>query len=500
MSSVGKVARHTLIYGVSSVVGRVINFALTPLYANLFAPADFGLFSDLYALLAYPLVVLTFGLETAFFRFADSEQQGRALSAQQAYTNAFVAVAAFGLVAATLGLVVASSIASALGYPGRGHLVQVLVGIVLLDVLAAVPLARLRQRELALRFTTISLINVGLTVALNLFLLLGLHWGVESIFWANLFASLVRFAMSLAGNLPESWRPDLPTLRAMLSYGAYIMLAGLFGQFNEMLDKNLLPRLWPSDRIYAGEPRTGLEMNGIYAANYKLGMFLVLAGQAFRYAIEPLFLRATPIDETAHRRAMARTFHYFILAGLATVLLVSAFAPEIVSFNAWGLLGKRTLIPRAYWVGLTVVPLVLLANLALAAYISFSLWFKRTRQLRFGLLFALLGVLVTVGLNLWLIPRWGYMGCAVAHLACYGSMALFCYWTGQHYYPVPYKVSRLGVYLGVVLGALAFLHWSVPPSSVAWFWKAGVSVLVLAGIALAELAAPPFRASLPPQR
>lgn len=497
MSTVRTIARHTLIYGLSSVIGRVINFALTPIYVNVFGPADYGLFSDLYALLAYPLVVLTFGMETSLFRFGESDVAGRRLTAGQAYTNAAVLVGALGLVAGVVGWLSAAPVARLLGYAGQADLVRLLVVITVADVWAAVPMARLRQREHAARFAAISLANIGLTVALNLAFLFIWRWGVEGVFWANAISSVVRLGLALIDNLPPSWRADAATLRTMAHYGAYITLAGLAGQLNEMLDKNLLPRLWPEARLWAGRPRTGLEMNGIYAANYKLGMFIVLAGQAFRYAVEPYFLRQQVADEAAHRRGLAQVFHYFMLAGLVTLLGVAAFAPEIVAFDFWGLFGRRTFIPKAYWVGLTVVPLVLLANLALAAYTSFGIWYKRTSQLRYGLLFALVGLVLTVALNALLIPHWGYIGCAVAHLVCYGVMAALCYGVGQHYYPVPYRLDRLGQHLllvGLALGAMAWLGSTPRGAHPAWpLWKAAICAVVIGVVAWRERAQPVFK-------
>lgn len=435
MGGLRKLASQTVLYGVSSILGRVLNVLLTPLYAYYFRPQEFGIFSDLYAQLIFPLTFLTFGLETTFFRFAD-----RDLPAREAYAQSFLTVFYLTLLAAiTVGFNV-QLIADWAGYPNRSRLYALLVVITALDAMAALPMARHRYQEKVLWFATISLTNIGLTIALNIVFVAGLGLGVEWVFVANAIASAVKLGMALYGNLPHTWALQPGKVRALTRYGFYIMLIGLSGQVNEQLDKIMLPRLWPFGKLWNGTPRTGLELNAIYNVSYKLGMALALATQAFRYAAEPFFFKKAT-DKNAPELT-AKVFHYFVLTALSVSLVVSAFAQEILSFQFFGLSSKPLFNPL-YWEGARVVPLILLANTFFGAYITLSMWFKLTGQLRFGLLFSVAGSLITVLVNALFIPLWGYMACGIAHLACYGLMVALCYGVGQHYKPYPYQLRPL---------------------------------------------------------
>jgi O-antigen/teichoic acid export membrane protein len=269
---------------------------------------------------------------------------------------------------------------------------------------------------------------------------------VEWILAANLLASAVKLAMALRGNLPTRWRLHGPTAKAMRRYGLYIMIAGLAGALNEVLGRNLLPRLWPAEGApWRGEMLTGLELNGIYGTMYKLAMFITLATQAFRFAVEPFYFR-TAQDKDSPRH-FARIFHLYTTVTLGMMLVIACFRWELVTFG-WG---DRTLFPVWCWVGLEVVPLVLLANVLLAAYLNLSIWFKLTKQVRYALLFTGGGAVITVGWNLLFIPEGGYMASAWAAVLCYGAMCVACWWLGHRHYPIPYQWERLGLYTAVTL-------------------------------------------------
>jgi O-antigen/teichoic acid export membrane protein len=333
-------------------------------------------------------------------------------------------------------------------------MVLLLIGIIVLDVLSAMPLARLRYSEQAARFAAINLINVLLTLGLNLIFLLAMRLGIEYALVANFIASAIRLAMVVQDNLPDHIIPQNKFFAPMLGYGFYIMLAGLAGAVNEMLSRNMLPRLWPDGALYHSVPRTGLELNGIFSAAYKLGMFITLFTQAFRYAVEPIFFKQSGQKDSP--RIFATITHYYGLAGLTGFVLIASFSYEIVSFNFWGLI-RRTLIPKEYWIGLEAVPLILLANIAFGLYLNMAFWFKLTGQLRFGLLFALAGAIITVMLNFLTIPYFAYMGCAVTSVICYTAMCWLCYNTGQKYYPIPYRWRRLIVY-SVIFGIIYLIN------------------------------------------
>lgn len=464
MGSLRKLASQTALYGVSSVVGRFLNWLLTPVLLAYYTPEEYGVYTDLLALAFYPLALLTFGQETALFRWAGAAPRagtpargetrpGPAMRTPEAvaYSNAFFSVALFVAGFGGIMLLFGGVLTDALGYAARPELPQLLLGVLLLDALAAVPLAHLRHRERAGRFATVLLSNVGVLVGGTLVVVYGLGWtdDIRWLLWVNLLASTVKLALALVGNLPTRFRPEPRTWRPMLAYGCFIMLAGLAGGVNEALDRNLLPRLWPDGTPWYGRPRSGFEMNAIYGAVYKLAMLLTLATQAYRFAAEPFFFRAAA-DHNAPR-TYARVFHYYSLVAVVVVLLTAAFRYEIAGFTAWGAL-SGPLLPEVYWVGLEVVPVLLLANLFLGAYVNLSIWFKLTKQVRFGLLFASVGAGITLGVNLTLIPAFGYWACAVATAAAYGTMAFLAWRTGARHYPVPYHWPRLTLLLAAAAG------------------------------------------------
>lgn len=443
MSGIRKLVSQTALYGVSSIIGRVLNVLLTPMYAGYYRPQDFGILSDLYAQLIFPLIILTFGLETTFFRYADKEIPG-----DEAYTQSFLTVFYLTLLTGIIVFLNVSGLANVAGYPSRVNLYKWVILITACDAIAALPMARLRFQEKAMWFATISLTNILVTILLNILFVAVLGLSIEWVFIGNAIASLVKLAMALYQNLPSTFKLHIKRVYTLMNYGFYIMLIGLSGTINEQLDKIMLPRWWPSGKFWQGEPRSGLEMNAIYNVSYKLGMALSLATQAFRYAAEPFFFKKS-VDKNAPD-ITAKVFHYFVLTALSVTLIVSVFALDIVSFTFFGLRSKP-LFSEIYWGGVSVVPLILLANTFFGAYITLSMWFKITGQLRFGLLFSLIGSGVTILINALFIPLWGYMASGVAHLLCYMVMVVLCYVIGQNYKPYPYQLNSLLIALSLIV-------------------------------------------------
>ena len=494
MSILKKLASQTLIYGTSIILSRLINLAFTPIYTHIFPREVYGIYTNLYAYVAFANVVLTFGMETTFFRFVQDQADPR-----KVYGQAFTWVALMALVLGGLVALLRAPLAAAMGYPGQGGLILMLAGIIALDALAALPLARLRQEERVRWFATILLTNVLVTLAANLVFVVWLRMGIEYVFVANLIASVIRLGMSLWRNLPQHLRPDLALLRPMLRYAFYIMLAGLAGIMNETLDRIMIPFRWPEGQWYDGALQSGEALNGIYGANYKLVMFIALATMAFRYAAEPFFFREA--GEKDSPRTFARVFHYFTLAALTGFLLVASFAQEIVAFGFWGLFGAdKTFIDASYWSGLKAVPILLVAYVFSGVYTNISIWFKLTNQTRFALLFTGTGASITVIVNYFGIPHYGYMASAWATLLCYAAMAVLVYVVGQRYYPIPYRLGRLGLYGLLFLGVYAINR---QIGAVDGYWlafgaKAAFILLALGVVVLVERFWPLRWQSLPP--
>jgi O-antigen/teichoic acid export membrane protein len=301
-----------------------------------------------------------------------------------------------------LGGLLYQPIAAGLGYPDESLVVLMTFGILFLDALAALPMARMRYEEKAIRFSVINMINIVITVALNIVFILILKLGIEYIFVANLIASALRLAMASWKNLPTSLRPDKTILKQMVNYGFFIAIAQVAGMMTQSLDRILIPILWEDGAIFHGVERTATEINGLYTGIYKVVIFIALATQAFRYAVEPFFFKESKNDNSPE--TFARIFHYFVLAALVGFLFIASFAKEIVSFNLWGLVNV-TLIGEAYWEALEVVPILLLAYVFHGAYVNLSIWFKITKQVRYAILFTGVGAILTILINYFTIPK-----------------------------------------------------------------------------------------------
>jgi len=443
MAALRKLASQTVLYGISSVLGRMVHFVLVPIHTSRFTPDEYGIVSDLLAYTTYFLILLTFGMETSFFRFASKEESSEKALANSFYAVLTLAVSFFICIGFSY-----QSIAGLLGYGNTPMLVLMTAGLIVLDVIAAPLMASLRYHEKASKYVALSLVSIFLNIILNIVFIYVLHMGIESVFWGYLISSGIKLLLLLPEGIPSPTLLDNALMKEMLSYGALIMLAGMAGAINENLDKNLIVRLWPDGKIFNGAPRTARFMAGIYAANYKLAMFIALVTQAFRYAAEPFFFRQ--VKQSDSKEIFAKSFHYFMIACFGMFLFITGFSKEIVAFNFFGLT-HTTLISEQYWMGLPIVPVILLANICLGAYINLSIWFKLTGQLNYGLKISFLGASITLILNILLIPVIGYSGSAWATLICYFTMAIWAYLSGRKHYPIPYRMYRLGFYIAIAL-------------------------------------------------
>lgn len=449
MNPLRRLASQTAIYGLSSIIGRFLNYLLVPLFTYYFSPAEYGVISEFYAYAGFLAVLLVFGLETGYFRFRD-----RAATADTAYTTAlrFLLLANLGFF--VLITLFDQAIADALQHGEHPEYVVWMAAILALDSMAAVAFARLRAEEKPWRFAGIKLIEILVTVAMNLFFIvlcreayhddpgstLGRLWdpeiGVGYIFIANLIGSGVKWLL-LAPQLrgfTAGYDPVLFT--RMMRYSLPMVVIGLAGVVNEMLDRAMMKYLLPYDA------ETNLAQLGIYSACYKLSILMMLFIQSFRYAGEPFFFAH------AHDRdsptLYARVMTAFVIFCMLIFLLVTLYLDIFQYF-----------IGAPFRAGLGVVPILLLANLFLGIYVNLSLWYKLTDRTLLGAGVALGGAAITVVLNLWWVPVLGYMGAAWATLACYASMATASYLLGRRYYPVPYELARILGYIG--LGLVIYL-------------------------------------------
>jgi O-antigen/teichoic acid export membrane protein len=448
MSILKKLASETASYGVSTILGRSLNFLLVFIHTAAFLPGELGVNIKLYSYVAVANIIYTYGMETAFFRFAAEDKIKYYNIIQSAI---LISSAFFSLIL----IVFATPIITYLGYAGKENFLIWLALILAIDAITAIPFARLRLEKQTAKFVKAKIINILINVFLNVFFLLILKKiadgdylnslqplaqklynpkiGAGYIFLANLLANAT-FIYFLRKELFDfKFQFDKDELKKLFLYSYPVMLMVLASTFNLLFDRLLLERLLPTG-FYP--ERTSQEALGIYGNVYKLSIFMALATQAFRYAAEPFFLSKT--DDKQSPETLANVTKWF--------LITCIFIWLGVSLNLdW--LKMLFLRKKIYWEGISVVPILLLANLFLGIYYNISVWFKLNKKTYFGTLITLIGLIITVLLNIILIPKMGYMGCAIAFLISCFSMTALCYYFGQKYYPVPYKINSAMGYI-----------------------------------------------------
>lgn len=435
-----KLISQTAVYGLSSIVGRLLNYLLVPLYTSVFTdPAHYGVVSELYAWFAFLIVILTFGMETAFFRFIQTSE-----NKEQTYLNSLASVLGINAFLFTALLFFNDDIAQLMLYEGHNEYIILLGIIVCVDAISAIPLARLRVEEKSMRFVSIQITSILVNVGLNLFLMLYLfdperpEEGVLFILLANLCASLVKPIMlydsfNLSG-LKLNWKE----IKLMLFYAFPLVIGSFAGIINETIDRILLKQILynPADisTLHTAESEVG-----IYSACYKLAMLITILLQAYRYAAEPFFFNQMKNED--RNVIYVKVMNLFV----ATVCLVFLF----VSLNID--LFKHFIQNEAYWTGLKVVPILLLANVFLGIYYNQSIWYKLSGKTQYGAYIALIGASFTIGINLVFIPTYGYMASAWATFIVYALQMLISYFLGQKHYPIPYNVKKFFLYLGLAV-------------------------------------------------
>ncbi len=458
MSILKKLASDTAYYGLSSIVGRVLNYLLVPFYTAFFFAKDYGVMSDFYAKAAIFNVIYIFGMETAYFRFASKKEN----NPQEVYQTTLSAVILSSLLFSALLILFSQSLANLMQYPDRQIDIIIFASLFAIDAIVAIPFARLRQENKPKKFAFIKIGSIVINIVLNVFFLyfcqnILTNTGKLSFFeWLSPLIPLVEkiyfpayaltyvFGINLIANflqvlfLRETFKNfkfqiQKQQFKEMLTYAYPLLFMGLAGAINEVLDRDLL-KYWLPENFYKG--KTSLEAVGIYAACYKLSIFISLAVQAFRYAGEPFFFsRAADKNSPI---LFAKVMHYFVIALTFMYLAVSVNLDILQVF----------LRKNEYREGIAIVPFLLLANLFLGIYYNLTVWFKVTDRTYFSVIFSGIGALITIFGNLLLIPFLGYTGSAVVTLLCYFSMSALCYYYGQKYFPIPYNLKAAFAYIG----------------------------------------------------
>jgi len=450
-----KLAGQTAIYGLSSVVGRLLNYLLVPLYTRYFIPEEYGVVTELYAYVAFLVIILTYGLETAFFRFSQKENNNRVV-----YSTSLISLLFTSFLFVVLMFSFSENISAIIGYPSNQEYIKWFALIIGLDAISAISFAKLRALNKATRFALIRLVNIFIFIGLNLFFIIYCPYAIENnlqslnfvnsvysssvgvgyIFIANLIASFVTILMLAPEMINSVWIFDKKLWKKMMIYATPLLIAGLAGMTNETIDRILLKYFLPENINSAREI-------GLYGAFYKLSVIMILFIQAFRFAAEPFFFSQE--RQTNSKRTYADVMKFFVIVLSIIFLLVTTFYDFFIN-----LLGSDYHDDR----GFMVVSILLLANFFLGIYYNLSIWYKLTEKTLYGAYLAFFGATITITLNLLLIPTIGFVGSAIATLVCYFSMTILSSLLAKKHYPIPYDYSRILLYFSLMISVFIILY------------------------------------------
>ena len=425
MGKLQAIAKDTAIYGLSSIVGRFLNWLLVPLYTAQLSAAsgDYGIITNIYAYVALILVLLTFGMETTYFRFTNKTHT----DSETVYGTTLITVGSLSLFFAIVVLALLTPISRLMGYENHPDYIGVMAVTVAIDAFLCIPFAHLRQQKKALKFAALKLLNIGVSILLNL---IYFYWmdgkDVGYAFYINLVCTVMLAVCMITEYTGFRWKLDKKLLRTMLSYSWPILVLGIAGILNQTADKMLFPYIYHGSDMH--------EQLGIYGACSKIAMIMAMITQAFRFAYEPIVFAGVK-DKDQHEM-YTQAMKYFIIFTLLAFLLVMAYL-DILKY----------IIGADYWVGLRVVPIVMAAEIMMGIYFNLSFWYKIIDKTIWGAIFSGIGCLVLLAVNIIFVPRYGYIACAWGGFAGYGVAMLVSYFVGQKYYPLNYPLKDIAVYV-----------------------------------------------------
>jgi O-antigen/teichoic acid export membrane protein len=467
VADIKRLAQQTAIYGIPSILGRILGYLLVPLYTRVFLPEAYGVVNVFYSFVSFLKVILTYGMETAFFRFNEQEKDK-----EKVYSTGMVSLLISSVVFLLFVSLFSGSIARWIDYPDHRNYVLWFAWILALDAIAAIPFAKLRAQNRAKQFAAVNMANICINIGLNLFFIIlcpfilahshgGIaerairliyrsDWGIEYIFISNLVASIITLLLLMPQMIRIRWKIDPALWKRMFFYAFPLLFAGMAGIINETFDRIMLRYLLP------GSATMATYQVGIYAACYKISILMTIFIQAYRYAAEPFFFSKS--RDTDAKVVYARIMDYFIIIVSLIFLVTMVYLDDFI---------MPILVGKRYWEGRIVIPVLMLANLFLGVYYNLSIWYKLTGKTSWGAWLSFIGAVITLVLNFWWIPRsadhliHGYYGSAWATLICYGSMMVLSYLIGQKYFPVKYNLGKFFTYLGIAIAlylATTFVH------------------------------------------
>ena len=438
MANLKSLAKDTAIYGLSSIVGRFLNYLLVPLYTHYMPKdsGDYGVSTNIYAYTALILVLLTFGMETTLFRFANDGKY-------KPDTVLSTAMATIGSLTAVFLLLIfgfIGPISDALGYTEHPDYLLMMAVVVALDAIQAIPFSYLRFQKRAIRFASLKMLFIVLNIAMNViyFVVLG-KTSVFYVFFINLLCTSLITFFFLPDLFRIQWKFDGQLLKTMFSYSWPILVLGIAGILNQVADKIIFPLVYPD------ETQANVQL-GIYGSCVKIAMIMAMITQAFRYAYEPIvFAKSKDADKTEY---YATAMKYFIIFTLLAFLCVMGWMPVL-----------KYIIGADYREGLGVVPIVMMAEIFMGIYFNLSFWYKLIDKTIYGAWFSLVGCIVLFAVNILLIPTYGYWACAWGGFAGYGTAMVLSYIIGQKKNPIPYPLKSITLYFIIAMVAFALMEW-----------------------------------------
>lgn len=453
MNPIKQLFGQTAVYGMGTVVPRLLNYVvLTPFFTRVFQLGEYGIVTELYAYIVFLMVILTYGMETGYFRYAEKHKDP-----DEVFTTSLVSLFASSSLFITIVTVFSQSIANVIGYPDNpGYFIM--IGIIVgADAFTAIPFARLRQKNKALKFALLKIAGVVINIVLNFLFLYFIpaynlhekykfiaviyseHIGVGYVFISNLVASLATLVLLMDEILEVRIKFNRKLWKEIIYYSLPLLVAGLAGTVNEALDRVMLKHLIP-DNLHP------LEQLGIYGANYKIAVLMQLFIQMFRFAAEPFYF--SKAKEKGAERLFGDVMKYFVIACMLIFLMVTLYLDIFKHF-----------IGRKFYGGLDIVPIILYAIFLLGVFFNLSMWYKLKNLTRYGAAITIGGALITVIINWIFIPKYGYTASAWAHFICYLSMVIVSYFLGQHFYRINYDLKAILLYALLPVAIFFFAKW-----------------------------------------
>lgn len=449
MNPIKQLFGQTAVYGMGIVLPRMLNFViLTPFYTRRFDPGEYGVITELYAYVVLLLIVLTYGMETGFFRFASNSEKKDSI-----YTSILLSVFSTSLLFVVVIRLLLGPVSGWLGYSGNPEYILWLAIIVAVDAFTAIPFARIRLYNKAAKYAVIRIVEISVNIGLNLFFIKYCRDNYQSVEWigkiydpsigvgyvliSNLVSSLLKMVL-LSGEIFAFLKGkfDFQLFRQVLKYSYPLLIAGLAGAVNEALDRTLLKHLLDP----ASDPMGQL---GIYGANYKIAVLMTLYVQAFRYAAEPFFFSKS--REKDARVLYADVMKYYIIPGLLIFLVVNVYLEYFKLF-----------IGPEFREGIYIVPVVLMANLLIGIFFNLSIWYKLENKTMIGAMLVIIGALITIAVNVLFVPRFGYIASAWGHLLCYSVMIILSYLLSRKHFRIPYDFRKILIYFITIVGFFYF--------------------------------------------